>query len=645
MSLHSRFGKSVCVVVPFLLAVSCFVAGVSADPWQRLGPDGGQVISMTVAVDGTVYLGTPDGHVFASADRGSRWDLRGRAGGRLDGVIQSLINDTRNPNGLYAGIWYLDPSAGGGVFQTSDGGRTWHPAGLAGEAVRALRQSDVNPSLLVAGTRNGVFRTIDGGTGWERISPAGNIDLRNVDSLAIGPKNPNVIYAGTYHLPWKTIDGGRNWFPIHSGMIDDSDVMSLQIDRDDLATVFASACSGIYRSGDGGSSWTKLQGIPFSSRRTQQILQDSEASRMWYAATTEGLWLSNDGGENWSRVTPRDWVVNAVVSVRSAGGSRILIGTESRGVLVSDDGGKTFYNANVGFSHRVIASMAVDPKAFGHFLVQLGDSSRALLETRDAGRTWSRLPGVPPTGEVADLIGTSAGWWATLRNGGALRYDSRLRRWTAVRFMSRRPRAGESRAVAPPRVLRVAEGAAQVYVATTDGVWMTGSEPAILRPFESNQLFGSVQDFSLGPQTCALAKKRITCAGNSLNAWETLPPPRGVDSFSWIKSVQHGPADSVYLGTSRGVFRWNGTMPAAWRLVQSGLPALASQPPVVSGKALAIAAANGGFYVSGDGGKTWTRTDTPAETGAIVNLYGDGHGGFEVASRSEGVLHWAPATQ
>lgn len=644
MSLQSKFVRSLFTVLTFLLTGTCFAARLPAESWQRLGPDGGQVISMTTAADGTVYLGTPDGHVFASADRGSHWELRGRAGGRLDGVVQNLIGDVGNPSRLYAALWYLDPSAGGGVFQTSDGGRTWHPAGLAGEAVRALRQSSSDPNILVAGTRNGVFRTIDSGKNWERISPAGNADLRNVDSVAIDPKNPSAIYAGTYHLPWKTVDGGRNWFPIHSGMIDDSDVMSLQIDRDDLATVFASACSGIYRSGDGGSSWTKLQGIPYSSRRTLQILQDAEASRTWYAATTEGLWLSSDGGENWTRVTPRDWVVNGVVSVRSAAGTRILIGTESRGVLVSDDAGTTFYSANLGFSHRVIASMAADPKTAGHFLVQLADSPRALLETRDAGKNWSLLPGVLPTREVEELFGTSTGWWAALRNGGALRYVSRLRRWTALGFVSRGSRAEELRTVAPPRVLRVAEDDARVYVATTNGVWTTGPGPAVLHPFEPSQLFGSIEDFSPGPQACALPKKKITC-GSSLSAWKTLPPPPGVDSFSWIKSVEDGPDDSVYLGTDKGVFRWDGAMPAAWRLVQSGLPALPSQPPVVSGKLLGIAAANGGFYVSGDSGKTWIRTDTPAETGAIVNVYTDGEGGFEVASRSEGVLRWSPAAQ
>jgi len=203
MSRQSKFRESLCAVLTFLLTGICFATQLSADPWQRLGPDGGQVISMTAAADGTVYLGTPDGHVFAFAARGSHWELRGRAGGRLDGVVQSLIVDPGDPNRLYAGIWYLDPSAGGGVFQTSDGGRTWQPAGLAGEAVRALRQSATDPRILVAGTRNGVFRTIDRGSHWQRISPAENIELRNVDSVAIDPKNPSVIYSGTYHLPWK----------------------------------------------------------------------------------------------------------------------------------------------------------------------------------------------------------------------------------------------------------------------------------------------------------------------------------------------------------------------------------------------------------------------------------------------------------
>ena len=643
------FASVACLAVGLCLAAQ---AQASAGQWQRMGPEGGQVLSLAVAKDGTVYLGTPDGHVFASRDHGGHWELRGRAGERLDGVVQALITDVLIPSRLYAGIWYLDPAAGGGVFQSDNGGKTWRSAGLAGEAVRALEQSSLRSEVLVAGTRSGVFQTFDGGRQWRRISAVSDAELHNVDSIAIDPRGPDVVYAGTYHLPWKTTNGGKTWLPIHSGMIDDSDVMSLQIDRQDPARLFASACSGIYRSGDAGASWTKLQGIPYSSRRTQQILLDPGDPRVLYAATTEGLWISRDEGENWARVTSRDWVVNAVAALPSSLGTRILIGTEAYGVLASDDAGKSFLSANAGFSHRVISSMAGEPNGAGHLLIQLADSSHPLLETRDGGKNWAPLPGVFSAG-AEKLFGTAMAWWAALRSGGGLRYDSRLHEWRALRFAAYLPLAkNRSSATAKrrerieveraPRILRVAERGDRTYLATTDGVWVADSQGTLFRRFEVKRLMGPVLDLSVGPQVCALAEKLVACSQDSFDSWAKMPQPPGIRAVSWIRSLADGAHDSLFVGTDKGVFQSDGMTTESWHLVQSGLPGLSSEAMVVSGRLLGVAMSNGGFYVSEDSGKTWARADTASQTGAISDVVADGHGGFEIASRAEGVLHWIP---
>jgi outer membrane protein assembly factor BamB len=66
-------------------------AGSGAQSWERLGPEGGMVLSLGVDSAGTVYLGTSDGHVFASEDRGARWQLRSRAGTRTDAVSEGIL--------------------------------------------------------------------------------------------------------------------------------------------------------------------------------------------------------------------------------------------------------------------------------------------------------------------------------------------------------------------------------------------------------------------------------------------------------------------------------------------------------------------------------------------------------------------------
>src|SRR5579863_3495419 len=220
--------RKIVLLVPLLLAATA----ADAQVWKPLGPPGGDVRALAAdpARHARMFLGTADGHVFGSEDSGAHWPLLGRAISQLDAVITAIVVDPRNGNVLFASSWTRDASVGGGVFRSVDGGRTWSPAGLAGQAVRTLALAPSAPNVLVAGTLDGVYRSLDASQSWERISPEHHEELRNLDSLAVDPRDPQTIYAGTYHLPWKTDDGGRTWHPIHEGMIDDSDVMSMLID-------------------------------------------------------------------------------------------------------------------------------------------------------------------------------------------------------------------------------------------------------------------------------------------------------------------------------------------------------------------------------------------------------------------------------
>src|SRR5579863_5307652 len=347
--------RKIVLLVPLLLAATA----ADAQVWKPLGPPGGDVRALAAdpARHARIFLGTADGHVFGSEDSGAHWTLLGRASSQLDAVITAIVVDPRNGDMLFASSWTRDAAVGGGVFRSADGGRTWSPAGLAGQAVRALAMAPSDPNQLVAGTLDGVYRSLDASRSWERISPNHHQELRNLDSLAIDSRDPEIIYAGTFHLPWKTADGGRNWNPIHQGMIDDSDVMSLLIDAGNPGRIYASACSGIYRSDNGAAQWRKIQGIPYQARRTYAIAQDPRQPASVYAATSEGLWKTPDAGMTWQRATPESMVVNTVV-VSKGNPGRVLIGTEKFGVLASEDGGEHFRDANAGFDHRQILAFA-----------------------------------------------------------------------------------------------------------------------------------------------------------------------------------------------------------------------------------------------------------------------------------------------
>src|SRR5215475_7668676 len=109
--------RSPCSIFSFrvLHALAAFLllaARVPAQSWERLGPQGGMVLSLARGADGEIYLGTNDGHVFASDERVDHWELRGRAGGRTDAVIAQLAADQREPQHLFAAVWFQEAEAG-----------------------------------------------------------------------------------------------------------------------------------------------------------------------------------------------------------------------------------------------------------------------------------------------------------------------------------------------------------------------------------------------------------------------------------------------------------------------------------------------------------------------------------------------------
>jgi photosystem II stability/assembly factor-like uncharacterized protein len=645
--------RKVLLIVLFLLAAD----SARAQAWTALGPPGGDVRALATdpARPSRIFLGTADGHIFGSEDSGAHWALLGRVSSRPDAVITAIVVDPRDGNVVFASSWTRDAAAGGGVFRSADGGRTWSAAGLAGQAVRVLAMAPSDPNVLVAGTLDGIYRSIDSAKSWERVSPEHHQELRNLDSLAIDPRDPQIIYAGTFHLPWRTNDGGRNWRPIHEGMIDDSDVMSLLIDGGNSQRIYASACSGIYRSDDSGAQWRKIQGIPYAARRTYAIAEDPGQPARVYAATSEGLWKTADGGMAWSRTTPESWVVNAVV-VAEGNPGRVLIGTEQFGVLVSDDGGEHFEGSNAGFDHRQILALGVDANRPARMLAVIANAPDPVLATEDAGRTWSPLgSGLLPEQVLRVFAAPDGAWWVSLARGGLLRYDVEKKAWKQVEEVVNEPQAvrghvsrGRAKSGVRP-VLGVVSDMAfsskEWYAATSAGLLIStdrgvtwtaksaGSLPSL--PVQSVHVSSNGDQIRL----VSLGGLLFSDDGGNSWAWHDLPLNSG---GAVTLHAEPGDENKIVATSRRGLYI-SRDAGKTWGQAGAGLPSTPVKDFAAAGGIFVAAMRTGGLYVSSDSGQSWERIPGKPADGFLVAVAPSSEPGvFFAASATEGIyrLQW-----
>ncbi len=131
-------------------------------------------------------------------------------------------------------------------------------------------------------------------------------------------------------------------------------MFSIIVDPKVPSRVYASACSGIYKSDNGAEVFHRVQGLPHSAIRTRVLKQDPQRPSIVYAGTTGGLWKTADGGAKWSLVSAPDVIVNDVL-IDPRDPERVLLATDMRGVLASNDGFAHYTTSNQGFTHRVVA--------------------------------------------------------------------------------------------------------------------------------------------------------------------------------------------------------------------------------------------------------------------------------------------------
>jgi photosystem II stability/assembly factor-like uncharacterized protein len=639
--------KRIAKLLPLLIALFALSAvfalaavdGDANDPalysndWRTTGPPGGDVRALVVDPSNPdrFYFGTLDGQIYTSSDAGKHWQLLHNFGKpRL--FVDNIIVDGRNPRVIYVGAHRHNQP--GGFFKSTDGGVTWREsAQLKNEALHSLAQSEADPDTLIAGTFTGIFRSDDAGETWKKLPTQSEPGLVHVESLAIDPRTTNTIYAGTFYLPYKSVDGGQSWKSIKNGIIDDSDIFAIDIDPRDPNHIIASACSGIYESKTGGESWRKVQGIPSQSRRTRAIMQHPSVAGIVFAGTTEGFWRSDKGGDpdSWMVTTSRQLEINSI-AVHPSRPDMVFIGTNNYGVMVSNDGGKSFTPTNGGFSGRFANAILADretPDRIYASTINTATGGGFLFVSNDNGESWrpsmrsmpSRLITYAILQDARDAniiyLGTNLGVYRSLDRGTSWAPVWAVEKKAPAKKTSKRAVASKPKRSASPQpdeesVLQAQQvlAAAGYHLGEPDGKSGPATTTA-LKKFQTDRhlpVTGKLDAITLA----ALGVRKSSDPAAAEKADLILPDA----VYALVHTIDPDTQEPAILAaTNAGLYRSvdpsKGWLKLSYGSFDSRTTCISTIPK--QPETIWVGTPSAGVLVSRDSGKTWRQVDVPRE--------------------------------
>lgn len=587
--------------------------------WQVVGPTGGDV--RVVAIDprdkNRLYISTLDGQIHTSGDAGKSWSLLVNLN-KPELILDQLFVDARDSRIIHAsGHRHKAP---GGYFRSTDGGATWKESKeLKNESIHAMTQSPTDPNIILAGTTHGVWMSKNSGADWDKVSSS-TMPV-NIDALAMDPRNTSTIYAGTWWRAYKTTDSGQNWRLIKNGMIDDSDVFAVTVNPRNPDYIVASACSGIYESQNGGEKWSKIQGIPSQSRRTRDIVQHPSLPGVIYAGTTEGFWMSANGGKSWALTTQRNLEINSI-AVHPSEPNRVFIGTNNYGVMVSNDGGRSFSQTNDSFTSRFTYFVTPDIEqpdrlyaathntaTGGGFFFVSSDSGRSWQQGRnlDVARVRTFTMKQDPSNPNLVYLGTNLGIFKSVDRGNSW---AQLTAAKPVRSPAKKPAVKKAVKKTAAVTARSALASAAVEAA-----------PKLL-PVLNEKV--KVLEFLPGVKGGMLAgTDRGLYRTTDLNkGWEKLPFAPGVNDNIFAIHVAAERPETIWAGTATsGVVvsrdngkTWERSGGAVDNVPVSSITTDPKRPDYVYVGTIQT------FYLSRDAGKSWTRRGGNLSLGNFTSI-------------------------
>ncbi|HYJ89140.1 MAG TPA: hypothetical protein VEW46_23940 [Pyrinomonadaceae bacterium] len=338
------------------------------------------------------------------------------------GRIVTIAVDPGNASHILIG------SGGGGVWETKDTGKTWHPRtdDQPSMSTGAIAFDPTNPLIVYVGTGEGdsvsalgvgILKSTDGGTTWS-LHAREPFEGIGFYELVVDPLNGNHILAATTAGLFESTNGGAAWTQRRAQVTWDLSIHPANsADPGSTKEIFAACKDGLFRSTNGGTSWSPVS-LPGASSQRDRIEvchapSDGNVVYVWAAGNPQvadpgdpgstmpkpSLWRRNVFGGPFTPATPPpdvqtsqawyDWFLGVAPNnpdVLYVGAINVHRGIRSAsGTWAWTNIGAKISGDSVHPDQHAIAFSPTDPST-----VYVGNDG-GIYRSPDAGITWQPL--------------------------------------------------------------------------------------------------------------------------------------------------------------------------------------------------------------------------------------------------------------
>lgn len=263
------------------------------------------------------------------------------------------------------------------------------------KVIRAAKSSSGNPIIFIIVTDHILMRSSDNGNSWKDIS--NGIDakhkLTDITFSAHFTGNDTLYVCSDGDGVYKSEDAGNSWTTVNGG-IDSLQIQKLfSLPDKQLEIIFASGTNGgLYRSADQGENWESIFEGPVKFNAMTQMITSTKTIS-YLGDSTGKIHISEDMGKTWKilyGIEDAGGITCMAASRHQEDDGTIIIGTDKRGLFLSNDCGQSFVEVFVPVNVASVQSVVLSPGfekdsvAFASFWYD------AIYQSIDGGKTWKK---------------------------------------------------------------------------------------------------------------------------------------------------------------------------------------------------------------------------------------------------------------